>query len=281
MAQPGKDSLWRFAPSPNGYLHLGHAFSALSNEAAAQKSGGRLLLRIEDIDSTRCRPHFEQAIYEDLAWLGLAWEQPVRRQSAHRADYADGLDRLKRAGLVYPCFCTRSDIARAAGENAPRDPDGARLYPGTCRALSAHERAARLARGDKAAWRIDMAKALAGRPPLAWLEHGAPHAAEPALWGDALIARKDIATSYHLAVVVDDAVQGVSDVMRGADLLQATALHRLLQDKLALPAPRYWHHALLRDESDAKLSKSRLSKSLRDWRAEGASPQDIRRMLGF
>ena len=280
--------VYRFAPSPNGYLHLGHAHSALLNHEMAAASGGRFLLRLEDVDLGRCRPAFEAAILEDLAWLGLRWEQPVRRQSDHFSIYRAALDRLAARDVLYPCFCTRGDIAAAvAGRRTwPCDPDGAPHYPGTCKSLSAGERRMRLARGEPAALRLDMTRAQAALATrLAWREegpHGPPgggYPAEPERWGDTLLARKDVPASYHIAVVVDDAAQGVTDVVRGEDLLEATALHRLLQALLDLPAPCYHHHRLVRDAAGRKLSKSLRSTSLRALRAAGASPADVRRRL--
>lgn len=289
MNEPSSQSVWRFAPSPNGLLHLGHAYSALSNYDAARAAGGRFLLRIEDIDRTRARPEFEQAIFEDLAWLGLRWEEPVRRQSEHFEDYARALERLEGMGIVYPCFCTRADIARAVAGHPdwPRDPDGAPVYPGTCRDLDSPARSQRLTAGLRAVKRLDMEEAL-GRVDhrLGWREYGRGEEprdvrAEPWAWGDIVVARRDVPTSYHLSVVVDDAIQGVTDVMRGRDLFAATSIHRLLQALLDLPAPRYHHHPLILDEKGAKMSKSRLSQPLRALRAEGASRADIRRMLGL
>ncbi|MGA9602308.1 MAG: tRNA glutamyl-Q(34) synthetase GluQRS [Methylocystis sp.] len=272
--------VFRFAPSPNGFLHLGHAYSALLNFELARESGGRFLLRIEDIDLARAKPEYEAAIYEDLAWLGLDWERPVRRQSEHFADYAAALEPLDARGLLYPCACTRGEIARAAGENPPRDPDGAPLYPGTCRGKPRGHLREILAVGG-VALRLDMAKALAllgaEAQALSWREHAEGEiAADPKRWGDVVLARKDTPTSYHLAVVVDDALQGVTDVVRGADLKPATGLHRLLQCLLGLPAPSYRHHALLLCAEGEKLSKSRRSKTLRDLRAEGLSAAAVR-----
>jgi glutamyl-Q tRNA(Asp) synthetase len=283
----------RFAPSPNGYLHLGHAYSALINHQMAQAVGGTLLIRIEDIDIARCRPEFEQAIYEDLHWLGLNWEAPVRRQSEHFDAYAEALARLDQQGLVYPCFCSRSEVASVLTEQPdwPRDPDGSPFYPGTCKHLTAAERAARLAAGQPAALRLDMEAAIArvnervGRR-IGWREYGGSMqgceiAAEPALWGDAVLSRKDIPASYHIAVVVDDALQGVTDVVRGEDLFMATGLHRLLQILLDLPAPCYHHHELLRDAAGRKLSKSLRAKSLRTLRYEGLTPEGVRAQFGL
>ncbi|MGB7125279.1 MAG: tRNA glutamyl-Q(34) synthetase GluQRS [Methylovirgula sp.] len=279
----------RFAPSPNGYLHLGHAFSALMNQEMASASGGSLLLRMEDIDVERCRAEFEQAICEDLAWLGLSWEAPVRRQSEHFDAYAEALTSLEQRGLVYPCFCARSDVVSAVAERPDwrRDPDGSPLYPGTCKHLSSAERSVRLAAGQPAALRIDMAVALAqARQKIVWREYGSGAErrdilADPNLWGDAVLSRKDIPASYHIAVVVDDAMQGITDVVRGEDLLMATSLHRLLQILLDLPAPVYHHHELLRDAAGRKLSKSLRAKSLRAMRREGVTPAEIKDQLGI
>jgi glutamyl-Q tRNA(Asp) synthetase len=285
--------VFRFAPSPNGYLHLGHALSALLNADMARAAGGRLLLRIEDIDTARCRPEYETAIYEDLAWLGLAWEKPVRRQSEHYDEYRAALGRLEAMGLVYPSFESRADIARlvAAKEAVapwPRDPDGAPLYPGDAKTLSAPDRKRRIDTGEPYALRLDMTATIARAGRLTWTETGAgPNGetgtvtANPAAWGDVILARKETPTSYHLAVVVDDAVQGVSEVVRGRDLFQATAVHRLLQVLLGLPQPRYHHHRLVLDADGGKLSKSSQSTGLRELRARGISPADIRRLAGL
>lgn len=297
-------TILRFAPSPNGYLHLGHAYSALLNFELARARGGQFLLRIEDIDTGRARPEFEAAIYEDLAWLGLEWAQPVRRQSEHFDDYAQALERLDALGLLFACDCRRSDIARfAAGRPGwPRDPDGAPHYPGTCRMKPRRPAREVLAQGG-VALRLDMAKvvALAGQG-LSWREEveapqgsrtsGSPFFCEPgargpvvpanpAEWGDVVLARKDTPASYHIAVVVDDALQGVTDVVRGQDLFHATSLHRLLQRLLGLPEPRYRHHGLILDEKGEKLSKSAASTALRRLRAEGWTPAQIRVRLGF
>jgi glutamyl-Q tRNA(Asp) synthetase len=278
--------VFRFAPSTNGYLHIGHAYSALVNFEMARATGGRLLLRIEDIDLERCRPEFEQAVYTDLGWLGLAWEQPVRRQSEHFSDYRQALARLARRGLTYPCFCSRGDIVHAvAGTDWPKDPDGSPLYPGTCKRLSQEERKRRLAAGRAAAIRIDMTAAVAEIGfALGWREFRSGSVSQdmvaaPMLWGDAVLARKDIPTSYHLSVVIDDALQDVTDVVRGEDLLAATSLHRLLQVLLDLPAPSYHHHALLRDASGQKLSKSLRATPLRALRQDGLSPASVREKL--
>lgn len=284
---------FRFAPSPNGYLHLGHAYSALLNADLARQAGGRLLLRIEDIDVTRCRPEYEQAIYDDLTWLGLAWEMPVRRQSDHLEAYVAACDRLAAMGLLYPSFESRTEIARlVAAEEAkgswPRDPDGAPLYPGAAKSLSADQVAALKQSGAPMALRLHMAAAIARVGALDWQERGSgPNgetgevAADPGAWGDVILARKEVPTSYHLSVVIDDALQGVTDVVRGQDLFWSTSVHRLLQELLGLPAPIYRHHVLLRDDTGAKLAKSIASTSLRDLRAEGATPADIRRLVGL
>lgn len=278
--------VFRFAPSPNGYLHLGHAYSALLNAKMARDSGGRLLLRIEDIDRARCRPEYQRAIYDDLAWIGLTWEEPVRRQSEHLSDYADALESLRKRDLIYPCFCTRGDIAQAIANQRgwPRDPDGSPIYPGTCRTLSEADRAARLARGERAAWRLDMQRAVALVGPIAWREYGTGNSArkiacEPLAWGDVVLARRDIGTSYHVSVVADDAKQGITDVVRGKDLYAATGVHRVLQTLLGLPAPLYHHHELIMDASGHKLSKSRKSPTLRELRAAGTTAEEIVRAL--
>ncbi len=282
--------VFRFAPSPNGYLHLGHALSALLNAEMARAAGGQLLLRIEDIDETRCRPEFEAAIYEDLDWLGLRWEQPVRRQSEHYNDYRTALGKLKSLGLVYPSFESRAEIARlvAAREPWPRDPDGAPLYPGDAKSMTPAERLRRMRAAEPYALRLDMQAALALVGPLSWKESGAGPsgetgtiAADPAAWGDVVLARKEMPTSYHLAVVVDDAEQGVTDVVRGCDLFQGTGVHRLLQALLGLVAPRYHHHRLILDAEGRKLSKSTLATGLRELRAGGASAADVRALVGL
>jgi glutamyl-Q tRNA(Asp) synthetase len=285
--------VFRFAPSPNGYLHLGHAFSALLNFDLARRTGGRFLLRIEDIDTTRCKPEFETAISEDLAWLGITWETPARRQSDHLAAYRDALDKLSAQGLVYPSFESRAEIARLVAEREadgpwPRDPDGAPHYPGSARLLSAGERAELFESGVPYALRLDMAAACARAGELGWTEQGeGPDgetgrvAARPQAWGDVILGRKETPTSYHLSVVVDDALQGVSEVVRGQDLFWSTSLHRLLQWLLGLPQPAYRHHCLLLDDSGRKLSKSTAATGLRELRAGGATPADIRRLVGL
>jgi len=266
----------RFAPSPTGYLHLGHVYSALAGRRAARETGGRFMLRIEDIDHARCRPHFARAIVEDLAWLGLDWDGPIRRQSEHFADYRAALARLDAAGLLYPCFCSRreirEEIARAGG--APQGDLGV-PYPGTCRRLAPDERAARLAQGHDYALRLDVAAALAQAGPLIWHEDGTPVAAEPAALGDVVLARKEMPTSYHLAVTVDDAAQGVTLVTRGADLCAATHIHRLLQALLGLPTPRYRHHALLTDAAGMRLAKRAGAPAVRAMRAAGMTPAQV------
>ena len=289
MATP----VFRFAPSPNGFLHLGHALSALLNFDMARAAGGRLLLRIEDIDETRCRPEYEQGICEDLAWLGIEWEQPVRRQSEHLDDYRTALSLLERQRLLYPTFESRAEIVALVAEREragawPCDPDGAPLYPGQAKSIPPDERQRRIDAGDRYALRLDMAAAAARAGELAWMETGqgpggerGPVRATPAAWGDVVLARKETPTSYHLAVVVDDAIQGVTDVVRGQDLFFATGVHRLLQALLGLPAPTYHHHRLLLDAEGKKLSKSTQATGLRELRAQGATPADIRRMVGL
>ncbi|MGX1790109.1 tRNA glutamyl-Q(34) synthetase GluQRS [Bosea sp. NPDC055332] len=287
--------VFRFAPSPNGQLHLGHAYSALENERLAARFGGELLLRIEDIDLTRCRPEFEQGIHEDLAWLGMSFSPEVRRQSLHFEDYRRALDRLDAIGLVYPCFCSRQQgkeaVRRREAESGmpwPRDPDGAPLYPGTCRTLSEREMCGRREADEPHVLRLAMDRALArmaGKTLSYRLfdESGEEHdiVVEPARWGDVVLARKDVPTSYHLSVVVDDAMQGVSHVVRGQDLEAATDIHVLLQRLLGLPTPRYHFHRLLSDETGQKLAKSRRSPGLADLRAQGVTPEAIRAQLGF
>lgn len=270
----------RFAPSPTGRLHAGHAFSALFAARAAQ--GGRLLVRIEDIDATRCRPEFEAGIFEDLAWLGLVWETPVRRQSEHFADYRAALDRLGGMQLLYPCFCTRREIAAevAASAAAPHGPDGP-LYPGTCRRRSAAERAERIAAGESFALRLDMAGAITMTGKLTLVEGGIRVAAAPAVFGDVVLARKETPASYHLAVTVDDALQGVTLVTRGEDLFPASYIHRLLQALLDLPEPDYRHHRLLTGPDGRRLAKREGAPALADVRASGVSAADFIAALGL
>lgn len=275
----------RFAPSPNGYLHLGHAYSALFTWRAAAEIGGVALLRIEDTDIARCKPEFADAIMEDLAWLGLAWPEPVLYQSERFPIYAAAAERLAALDLVYPCFCSRSEIAAAA---TARDPDGAPLYPGTCRHLSREQVAERLARGDPVQYRLksDRAIALAGSRHFRVAEPDVTgpvleRLARPERWGDVVIQRKGTPTSYHLSVVVDDEAQGITHVTRGRDMEAATDFHVLLQALLELPVPIYTFHPLILDREGKKLSKSRSSESLRALRAAGWSADDIRRHLGF
>src|SRR5947209_657231 len=298
--KPGNDGfnimpppVFRFAPSPNGFLHLGHAFSALLNFDSARARGGRFLLRIEDIDETRCRPEFEQAIYQDLAWLGITWEEPVRRQSDHFEVYRAAVAQLAAQGLAYPAFESRSEIAtlvaaREAHAPWPRDPDGAPLYPGSARSLTDERRASLMHAGARFAWRLDMAAACARTGELGWTEQGAGPdgetgavTARPQAWGDVILARKETPTSYHLSVVIDDALQGVTDVVRGQDLFASTSVHRLLQQLLDLPAPVYRHHALVLNDAGQKLSKSSRATGLRELRAGGLNPADIRRLVGL
>lgn len=273
----------RFAPSPTGGLHLGHAHSALFAFEAARRTGGRFLLRIEDIDRTRCRPEFTRAIFDDLAWLGLEWERPVRLQSEHFDDYRAALERLEEMGLLYPCFCTRKDIAReveGAG-HAPHGPDGP-LYPGHCRALSSGEREERRAAGLPFALRLDVAAALRRVGVLNWHDREAGgQQARPEMFGDVVLARKDTPTSYHLAVTVDDALQGITLVTRGRDLFEATHVHRLLQALLGLPTPDYAHHRLLTDDQGRRYAKRDKALTLAALRGAGSTPAEVRAMAGF
>ncbi|MCB1229171.1 MAG: tRNA glutamyl-Q(34) synthetase GluQRS [Verrucomicrobiae bacterium] len=274
----------RFAPSPTGLLHLGHAYSALFSFEAVRRGEGRFLLRIEDIDFTRCREEFEGGIFEDLEWLGLEWETPVRRQSEHLAEYAAVAEGLRERGLLYPCFCTRKDILREI-ERAGGAPHGVEgpLYPGTCRSLSEDERQTRIDAGDDFALRLDLGRALAEiGEPLSWFDRGGGEVtARPELLGDAVLVRKDIGTSYHLAVVHDDALQGITRVTRGKDLYEATHLHRVLQALLDLPVPEYHHHELVCDENGRRLAKRDESETLRSLREAGESPKAVRERLGF
>lgn len=282
-------SVFRFAPSPNGLLHLGHALSALLNFREARERHGRFLVRIEDIDPGRTRGTYIDALFDDLAWLGLDWELPVRRQSEHVAFYGQHLEILRQRRLIYPCFCTRRAVqAEAARHVTGKDPDGAPIYAGTCRHLPDAALAEAYSKGSAVAWRLDMAAAQAARrgSPLGWVELESPHArtgqmiaGQPELWGDVILARRDVATSYHLSVVCDDAVQGVTHVVRGQDLFNATSLHRLLQELLELPVPVYHHHRLLKDDQGQKLAKSRGSMSLQAMRAQGMSPSDVFSLL--
>lgn len=267
----------RFAPSPTGWLHLGHAYAALF--AYEQAAGGRFLIRLEDIDGTRARPEYVGAIFEDLAWLGLEWEEPVRRQSDHFDDYRSALKRLEAVGVLYPCFCTRREIQEeiARAGNAPQGPDGP-LYPGTCRGRSAEERGQRMAAGEQYALRLDVARAVGlVSGDLEWTDRGrGTFKAQPAVSGDVVLARKDTPASYHLAVVVDDALQGITLVTRGEDLLEATHLHRLLQALLGLPVPEWRHHGLITDENGKRLAKRDDARSLRSLREAGWTPERVR-----
>jgi len=285
---------FRFAPSPNGRLHLGHALSALTGHAAARRAGGRFLGRIEDIDLARTREEFIDGIFEDLDWLGIAWEQPVLRQSRHFDDYAAAAAKLAARGLLYPCFATRSDIAAVLKTSRHHvDPDGAPLYPEIHKNLSDTDIAAHIGRGEPYAQRLHMDRALAaartllGLSPLAFREFDpaagktSTIAAKPERWGDVVIVRKDVPASYHLAVVIDDARQGITHVTRGRDLYAATDLHRLLQVLLGLPEPLYHHHRLLTDIEGRKLAKSHGDTSLKSLREAGVGPHEVRAMLGF
>ena len=311
MVSLREPSSFRFAPTPNGYLHRGHALSALLNARAAEATGGRFLLRIEDYDTARASPTYEAAILEDLAWLGLRWEQPVLRQRDRFDAYRAALDELRRMGLLYPAFLSRAEVsarvseAEAGGRPWPRDPDGAPLYPGPERNWSDAARQREMDRGRPYALRLDTARALEGVGDLSWREIATSSsgersetrgprgladadtwaarqnatlttiAADPAAWGDVVLARKDVPASYHLSVVVDDAFQGISHVVRGLDIKPATAVHRLLQQLLQLPAPLYFHHRLILDETGRKLSKSRGSESLRARRLAGESAAEL------
>lgn len=291
----------RFAPSPTGYLHLGHAYSALFAYRAAQKSGGRFLLRTEDIDPTRCKPEFTTAIFDDLAWLGLTWEQPVLKQSEHLPVYAEALATLKNLGVIYPCFCTRREIEQEAaasgyaphgllslpsrtreGQGAGQDVQGHPIYPGTCRALSPQQRDDKIRQGIKPNWRLDVAKAMSLTGSLSW--HDAVKGnimARPEDFGDVVLARKEVPTSYHLSVTVDDAQQGVTLVTRGEDLFCATDIHRLLQALLGYATPDYHHHALMVDETGKRYAKRDRSVTLRALRDSGVTPGEIRQKLGI
>ena len=282
LARGMSDIVTRFAPSPTGYLHLGHAYSALVGWRAAREGGGRFLLRIEDIDRARCRPEFTAAIFEDLAWLGLDWDGEVRVQSEHFGDYRAALDRLAARGLLYPCFCTRAGIKAEVREaaRAPHGIDGP-LYPGTCRALAPAERERRIAAGASFALRLDAARAATLAGPLWWRDEIAGRvAADPASHGDVVLARKDTPTSYHLAVTVDDAAQGVTLVTRGEDLFAATHIHRLLQALLDLPVPRWRHHPLLTDAGGRRYAKRDRALTLRALREAGRTPPEVQAMAG-
>lgn len=288
-------AVFRFAPSPNGELHLGHAYSALLNRKMAADRGGRLLLRIEDIDITRCTPEFEAGILRDLEWLGIEWEEPVRRQSEHFADYSQLLARLVEEELAYPAFMSRGEIRaritdlQASGRPWPRDPDGAPLYPGDDRRMGKRQRRQRLEAGLPFAWRLDVAAATQRiARPLTWVSLAAEHgdttqvvAADPARWGDVILARREIPTSYHLSVVADDAAQGVTHVVRGLDLMHATDIHALLQALLGLPSPIYFHHRLILGSDGRKLSKSLRDTGLRALREAGETRKSIRAIIGL
>ena len=280
---PLADRITRFAPSPTGYLHLGHALAALFAARAAKQAGGRFLLRIEDIDATRCRQAFEKAIHEDLRWLGLEWETPVRRQSEHMDDYAGALEKLAALEVLYPCFCTRKEIRAeiAAAGNAPHGPDGP-LYPGTCREIEPRTRKERMKTGLPYALRLDLAKAAALTGGLYWTDAEAGTvAARPQLFGDVVLARRDTPTSYHLSVVVDDADQGITLVTRGKDLFHATHIQRLLQALLGFDTPDYYHHKLITDEDGNRLATRDDARSILTLREDGVTPGDLRARLGF
>ena len=274
----------RFAPSPTGYLHVGHAFSALTAWRRAREAGGRFLLRVEDIDPTRCHPRFAAAIEEDLTWLGLDWDGPVRVQSQHLPEYRAALDALDARGLLYPCFCSRAKIMAeiAASAGALHAPDGSPRYPGTCRWLSEEQCATRIAAGAQFALRLDMASALVAAPGPLWFDEEGEGAVtcHAASFGDVVLARKDAPASYHLCVTHDDALQGVTLVTRGADLKLATHLHRLLQALQDWPVPRYAHHRLLTDASGRRLAKRDKAATLRDLRRSGWSPARVRALAG-
>ncbi len=277
MVEPQR--VFRFAPSPNGELHLGHAYSALLNLKSAREAGGKCLLRIEDIDTVRCTPELEKQMLEDLEWIGFEWDEEPRRQSEHFAEYQSSLDTLWERGLVYPSALSRSEIKRyvakrdAVGEKWPRDPDGSPIYPGNERLLGASARNSILNSDKPFAIRLDMNLAVdAAR--YEWMESGSFVSAEPLKWGDVILARKDTPASYHLCCVVDDALQGITDVVRGNDLYHATSVHVVLQELLGLISPSYHHHDLVLDENGKKLSKSLASTSLRALRNAGLSRQD-------
>lgn len=283
MANDQQRPIYRFAPTPNGRLHLGHAYSALMNAQGAERFGGRLLLRMEDLDRARCKPEYEQAAIADLAWLGLSFDPAIRRQSEHVSDYAAAYRALEALGLLYPCFCTKEEIAKASrAAGLGRDPDGAPLYAGACRGRGSSKRD-----GPAPTVRLDMRRALAlAGGELVWREFGESESerqerADPAAWGDVALKRRGAPATYHLAVVVDDALQGVTDVVRGRDLFAATSLHRLLQALLNLPAPRYRHHRLVLDAEGEKMSKSASSTPLCRLREAGVSAAQIRAALGF
>jgi glutamyl-Q tRNA(Asp) synthetase len=280
----GAPTVTRFAPTPSGYLHLGHAYAALVAWEAARAGGGRFLLRIEDIDTSRARSEFEQAILDDLRWLGLDWDGEILRQSDDFRPYVEALETLAEQGLMYPCFCTRRSIRAeiAHAGQAPQGPSGEMLYPGICRTLSADERRTRIAAGEPYALRLDVAAALGQTGPLHWHDLRAGEIlATPERHGDVVLARKDVPTSYHLAVTLDDARQGVTLVTRGDDLFHATHIHRLLQALLGLPTPRYYHHNLIADRNGQRLAKRNRAVSLRLLRQSGRTPDDVWRLIGL
>lgn len=276
---------FRFAPSPNGALHLGHAYSALLNQQAAQQCGGSLLLRIEDIDTTRCTTQLEIQMLEDLNWLGVKWDAEPRRQSQHFREYAKTLTKLRKADLVYPAFMSRAEIRKSVADkkNWPHDPDGQPHYPGIEKALSPSELAILIEENPVHSWRLNMQMALQRLDrKLTWFEHDRePVEADPAVWGDIVLARSDTPTSYHLSVVTDDALQGITNIVRGKDLYNATSIHRLLQELLGLPEPVYHHHDLILAKNGHKLSKSSKDTSLRSLQNAGLSPDDIKHMVGL
>ncbi|MFA4993719.1 MAG: tRNA glutamyl-Q(34) synthetase GluQRS [Bdellovibrionales bacterium] len=266
----------RFAPSPTGYLHLGHAYSALFASRAAD--GGTFLLRIEDIDPIRCKPEFTESIFEDLHWVGLKWPEPVRRQSQHMSDYTSALDKLREKGLVYPCFCTRREIEQEALKSgmAPHVEDGTVVYPGTCRHLSERDRTRKSAQQETVCWRLDVKAAVRSAGSLFWHDRvRGKIEATPEIFGDVVLARKDVPTSYHLSVTVDDHIQGVTLVTRGEDLFASTHVHRLLQALLGFETPEYYHHAILMDASGHRYAKRDKSATLRELRKQGRKPEEI------
>jgi glutamyl-Q tRNA(Asp) synthetase len=274
----------RFAPSPSGYLHIGHAYSALFGYEAARLSGGRFMLRIEDIDTQRCRIEFERAIFEDLTWLGLPWHGEPMRQSTSMQRYADALGQLQALGVIYPCFCTRKQIRVEVEQSgrAPHGPNAELVYPGICRDIASAESGRRIAQGEPFAWRLDLTKALALTGPIAWYDCRAGWVeAEPELLGDPILARKDTPTSYHLAVVLDDHLQGVNLVTRGEDLFHATHIHRVLQALLQIEPPRYYHHNLVADSRGERLAKRNRAITLRHLRDIGRTPADIWKLIGL
>lgn len=274
----------RFAPSPTGFMHLGHAYSALFAYEAARRCGGRFLLRMEDIDTSRCRAEFEQATIDDLSWLGITWDGSIRRQSEHMESYDRALQTLRDLGVVYPCFCTRKQIRVEIEEagRAPHGPSGEPIYPGICRRLSQHERDIRIAKGEPYAWRLDAYRAVAFTGPLHWYDcRGGWIQADLSLHGDVVIGRKDVTVSYHLAVTLDDHGQGVSLVTRGEDLFHATHVHRVLQALLGLSTPQYYHHNLVADGEGKRLAKRNRAVTLRHLRDTGRSPEHIFQVLGL